>query len=136
MWHRLFRKAAYLGPRGLPPPWSAASTSPSGTSRARSPGRPIYDLLGGKVRDSVPLYANGWFAALDGHPACTTPEEYARRRPARRRCAATPPQLDPFLEMIPYHTGYLAGRSPPAGEQFGVDVRRRDARGGRPGSRS
>ena len=58
--------------------------------KGKATGRPVYDLLGGKVRDSVPLYANGWFAALDGHPACATPEQYAA---AARRVVAggTPP---------------------------------------------
>jgi galactonate dehydratase len=83
-------------------------------------GRPVYDLLGGKMRDSVPLYANGWFAALDGHPACATPEDYAgaaRRIVARGHAAI---KLDPFHEMVPYHTGYLAGQITAAGEEFGV----------------
>ena len=36
-------------------------------------GVPVYELLGGKVRDRVPCYANGWFA-----PA-KTPEEFAEK---------------------------------------------------------
>jgi galactonate dehydratase len=36
-------------------------------------GVPVYQLLGGKVRDKVPCYANGWFA-----PA-KTPEEFAAK---------------------------------------------------------
>lgn len=34
---------------------------------------PIHRLLGGAVRDSVELYANGWYSG------CTTPEDYAER---------------------------------------------------------
>lgn len=34
-------------------------------------GVPVYQLLGGKVRDKVPCYANGWFAGAK------TPEEFA-----------------------------------------------------------
>src|SRR5690606_7670972 len=30
-------------------------------AKARLLGVPVYALLGGKVRDSVPVYANGWF---------------------------------------------------------------------------
>lgn len=33
---------------------------------------PVYELLGGKFRDAVRVYANGWSYA------CTTPDEYAR----------------------------------------------------------
>jgi galactonate dehydratase len=82
----------------------------------------VYDLLGGKVRDTVPLYANGWFAAHAGHLACRTPEEYAAA--ARRVVAAghLAIKCDPFHEMLPYHTGYLSGQISAAGEQFGVDV--------------
>ncbi len=36
-------------------------------------GVPVYQLLGGKVRDAVPCYANGWFA-----PA-RTPDEFAAK---------------------------------------------------------
>ena len=34
---------------------------------------PVYQLLGGKVRDSVPIYVNGWFS-----PA-KTPDEFAEK---------------------------------------------------------
>lgn len=36
-------------------------------------GVPVYQLLGGKVRDKVPCYANGWFAGAK------TPEEFAQK---------------------------------------------------------
>jgi galactonate dehydratase len=120
MWHRLFRKAAYLGPRGLPTAVVSGIDIALWDIKGRLAGRPVHDLLGGKVRDSVPLYANGWFAALDGHPACATPEEYAAaaRRVVGRGHAAI--KLDPFHEMVPHHTGYLGGQITAAGEEFGV----------------
>ena len=34
-------------------------------------GQPVYNLLGGKLRDSIPVYANSWF---DG---AKTPEDFA-----------------------------------------------------------
>lgn len=36
-------------------------------------GVPVYQLLGGKIRDAVPCYANGWFAGSK------TPEEFASK---------------------------------------------------------
>ena len=30
--------------------------------KGKALGVPVYELIGGKVRDRVPLYANGWFA--------------------------------------------------------------------------
>ena len=120
MWHRLFRKATYLGPRGLPTAVVSGIDIALWDIKGKVAGRPVYDLLGGKVRDSVPLYANGWFAALDGHPPCATAEDYAQaaRRIVARGHAAI--KLDPFHEMIPYHTGYLTGQITAAGEEFGV----------------
>jgi galactonate dehydratase len=120
MWHRLFRKAAYLGPRGLPTAVVSGIDIALWDIKGKVAGRPVYDLLGGRVRDSVPLYANGWFAATDGHPACVTPDDYAgaaRRVVARGHTAI---KLDPFHEMVPYHTGYLAGQVSPAGEELGI----------------
>ncbi len=39
--------------------------------KGKSLGVPVYQLLGGKVRDAVPCYANGWFANAK------TPDEFA-----------------------------------------------------------
>ncbi|MGC9105560.1 MAG: enolase C-terminal domain-like protein [Thermoprotei archaeon] len=36
-------------------------------------GAPIYELLGGRVRDEVEVYANGWYSD------CVTPEDFARK---------------------------------------------------------
>jgi galactonate dehydratase len=122
MWHRLFRKATYLGSRGLPSAVVSGIDIALWDIKGKVAGLPVCDLLGGKVRDDVPLYANGWFAALDGHPACATPEDYAaaaRRTVARGHVAL---KLDPFHEMVPYHTAYLAGQISSAGEEFGVAV--------------
>jgi galactonate dehydratase len=46
--------------------------------KGKSLGVPVYELLGGKMRDGIPCYANGWFT-----PA-KTPEEFA----AKARIAA------------------------------------------------
>ena len=47
--------------------------------KGKALGVPIYELLGGKVREEVPLYANGW--SYD----CETPDDFARaaQRPLR-----------------------------------------------------
>jgi galactonate dehydratase len=68
------------------------------------------------MRETIPLYANGWFAN------CSTPAEYADA--AKRTVAAghTALKCDPFLEMRPYHTGYVTGQISPAGEEEGVAI--------------
>ena len=48
--------------------------------KGKSLGVPVYQLFGGKTRDAVPCYANGWFA-----PA-KTPDEFAAK--AREAAAA------------------------------------------------
>ncbi len=51
---------------------------------------PVYQLLGGKVRDSVPIYVNGWFA-----PA-KTPDEFAEKADEVRKCKFLGCKWDPF----------------------------------------
>ncbi len=41
--------------------------------KGKALGVPVYQLLGGKVRDTVPCYANGWFASAK------TPDEFAEK---------------------------------------------------------
>lgn len=41
--------------------------------KGKTLGVPVYQLLGGKLRDSVPCYANGWFAGA------RTPAEFAQK---------------------------------------------------------
>jgi galactonate dehydratase len=116
IWHKLFRKATYLGPRGLPTAVISGIDLALWDIRGKVLGCPVYQLLGGKVRESIPLYANGWF---DG---CSTPDDYAAA--ARRTVDAghTALKCDPFLEMLPYHTAYLSGQISPAGEELGVGI--------------
>ncbi len=53
-------------------------------------GVPVYELLGGKVRDRIRCYANGWFA-----PA-KTPDEFARKAAAAADAGWTALKWDPF----------------------------------------
>jgi L-alanine-DL-glutamate epimerase-like enolase superfamily enzyme len=64
MWHRIFRKAAYPGPRGLPTAVVSCLDIALWDIKGKVTGRPIYDLFGGKVRPSIPISANGWFSRL------------------------------------------------------------------------
>ena len=79
LWHKTFRSFTYTGSRG------ATTNVVSGIDialwdiRGKVLNQPIYELLGGKVRERVRLYANGWsFRA-------STPDEFAAatERPLR-----------------------------------------------------
>ena len=71
-WHDAYRDAYW---RGGPVLMSALSSVEMALwdIKGKALGVPIYQLLGGKVRDSIPCYANGWFA-----PA-KTPSEFAEK---------------------------------------------------------
>ncbi|MFN8446050.1 MAG: mandelate racemase/muconate lactonizing enzyme family protein [Caldilineaceae bacterium] len=116
LWHKMYRRYTYLGPRGLPTAAISGIDIALWDIKGKALGRPIYDLLGGKFRDEIRLYANGWFAG------CSTPEQYAE---AAKRVVASGHdsiKLDPFLEMIPYHTGYVTGQISAAGEELGCNI--------------
>lgn len=79
IWHRIYRDAYW---RGGPVLMSALSGVEMALwdIKGKALGVPVWQLLGGKVRDVVPCYANGWFA-----PA-RTPAEFAEK--ARQAVAA------------------------------------------------
>jgi galactonate dehydratase len=61
LWHEAYRSTYF---RGGPIYMSALSGVEMALwdIKGKALGVPVYQLLGGKVRDSVPCYANGWFA--------------------------------------------------------------------------
>ena len=117
LWHRLYRRYSYLGARGLPTSAISGIDIALWDIKGKALGRPVYDLLGGKFRDDVRLYANGWFSG------CESPEQYAEAMkdvvlPAGHDAC----KLDPFLEMQPFHTAYVTGQISQEGEQLGYDI--------------
>ena len=53
-------------------------------------GAPIYDLLGGKVRDKVRAYANGWY------DNCITPQNFLAKAKEVEGMGFTAAKFDPF----------------------------------------
>ena len=84
--------------------------------KGKALGLPVYDLLGGKLRDSIRLYANGWFFG------CHTPEQYGAAAKATVEAGHQALKLDPYLEMQPFHTGYLDGQISAEGEELGCNI--------------
>ncbi len=71
-WHSAYRDAYWRGGAVLMSAISAIEMA-LWDIKGKDLGVPVYQLLGGKVRESVPCYANGWFA-----PA-KTPDEFAEK---------------------------------------------------------
>ena len=82
IWHKLYRRYTYLGARGLP------TTAISGIDialwdiKGKALGKPIYDLLGGKFRDSIRLYAE---SRIDWFEEPVPPEGYDALRAVREQ---------------------------------------------------
>ena len=64
--------------------------------KGKALGVPVWQLLGGKVRDAVPIYVNGWFA-----PA-KTPDEFAAKAAAVREHRFLGCKWDPFGKAYMY----------------------------------
>ena len=58
--------------------------------KGKALGVPVYQLLGGKVRESVPCYANGWFVGAK------TPDEFAAKAVAAVDAGFKGLKWDPF----------------------------------------
>lgn len=99
IWTKLYRDLNWIGPFG------ASMCAISGIDMAlldlkgKALGVPCYQLLGGKFRDRIRLYANYWFITGDH-----TPESYARQARAVKEAGFLGLKFDPFA-----HTSYLYG---------------------------
>jgi galactonate dehydratase len=58
LWHRLFRSFTYMGSRGAALECLSAIDIALWDIRGKALGKPIYELLGGAVRDDVALYTH------------------------------------------------------------------------------
>lgn len=89
LWHEAYRDTYF---RGGPVYMSALSAVEMALwdIKGKALGVPVYELLGGKIRDSVPCYANGWFAGAK------TPEEFAAKAVAARDAGFRGIKWDPF----------------------------------------
>ena len=58
LWHKVFRAYTYLGTRGAVTAMISAVDIACWDIKAQALGVPIHELLGGKVRENVPLYTH------------------------------------------------------------------------------
>ncbi|RZK64033.1 MAG: mandelate racemase/muconate lactonizing enzyme family protein, partial [Pedobacter sp.] len=89
IWHSCYRDAYWRGGAVLMSAISAIDMA-LWDIKGKDLGVPVYQLLGGKVRDSIACYANGWFA-----PA-KTPEEFAEKAKQAISAGFSAIKWDPF----------------------------------------
>lgn len=89
LWHRAYRDAYW---RGGPVLMSALSGVEMALwdIKGKALGVPVWQLLGGKVRDAIPCYANGWFAPS------RTPDEFAEKARIAVKAGFRGLKWDPF----------------------------------------
>jgi galactonate dehydratase len=95
LWQKLYTSFNSLGSLGFVSALISGVDIALWDIRGKALGLPIYELLGGRFRDRLVLYSNGWFRG------CRTPEEYARAAKQTVDEGHTAIKLDPFLQHRP-----------------------------------
>jgi galactonate dehydratase len=89
IWHKLLRAFTYVGTRGATTAMISGIDIALWDLKAQSLGVPIYELLGGAVRDSIPLYTHFQYA--------TTVEEMVNNASAEVARGSRAIKTDPFM---------------------------------------
>jgi galactonate dehydratase len=106
---------SYTGTRGAASALTSAIDIALWDIQGQALGVPVYRLLGGAVRETIPLYTHYGYAG--------TVEEFVESARDQIRQGAKALKTDPFFhEMRPKGPGYTDGQISPAGEQRGVDM--------------
>ena len=114
LWIELYRNYTYLGSRGLITSVISGVNIALWDIKGKALGKPVYDLLGGPVRDSLPLYT---------HPQYGSPQEVAESGLALLEEGYTALKTDPFArEVGQYHTAYVGGYISREGERYGAEI--------------
>ena len=88
-WHSIYRDAYWRGGAVLMSALSAVEMA-LWDILGKHLGVPVYQLLGGKVRDSTRIYVNGWFAGAK------EPEEFGAKAKEAVKRGVTAMKWDPF----------------------------------------
>src|SRR3954468_10289606 len=99
LWHKLFRSFPYMGSRGAAAECVSAIDIALWDIRGKALGKPIYELLGGPVRDEIALYT---------HPdqrKFTSKEAVVAEIRDIVKSGHTALKFDPFPQQGPYENG-------------------------------
>ena len=113
IWHKLFRHFTYMGSRGATTSVISGIDIALWDIRGKVLGQPVYELLGGPVRDSVDVYC---------HPENgATPEGLAQHCKAIKDTGQKALKTDPWHPHHPDEIdGYMSGRLTDEAEALGV----------------
>lgn len=114
IWNKIFRRFTYMGSRG------ASTNAISGIDialwdiRGKALNQPIYNLLGGAVRDSIELYT---------HPDPNMGPDEARKQGKEIADSGHKAlKFDPYPSMAEEQNGYLSGKMDARGEAEGNEI--------------
>ena len=114
IWQELYRNYTYLGSRGFVTTMISGIDIALWDIKGKKTGRPIYDLLGGPVRESIPLYT---------HPEYGPPEDAAESSRKQVEEGYKALKTDPFWEeMGGTHTARMNGYISPKGARRGAEI--------------
>src|SRR4051812_19875039 len=89
MWHKVFRAYTYMGTRGTVTAMISGIDIALWDIKAQALGVPIYELLGGKVRENVPMYTHFEYKRTSRRwsraPSARSGEDLSPSRPTRSR---------------------------------------------------
>ncbi len=114
IWHKIFRHFTYMGSRGATTSVISGIDIALWDIRGKTLGQPVYELLGGPVRDAVDVYCH----PEDG----ATPEELAQHCKAIKDTGQKALKTDPWHPHHPDEIdGYMSGRLTAEAEKLGIE---------------
>lgn len=115
LWQKIFRAFTYMGTRGATTAVVSGIDIALWDIRGKALGLPVYELLGGAVRDDILLYTHP--------PTAQNPEQSARDALDIAATGHTALKTDPFApEMQGKGTAYLDGQISAEAEALGVEI--------------
>src|SRR5919106_3637314 len=117
LWHKIFRSYTYLGTRGAVTAMISGVDIACWDIKAQALGVPVYELLGGKIRENVQLYTHFLYAQ--------TVEEMVENAVGEVGRGSVAIKTDPFIAaggaaMLVQHTAYTDGQITREVENRGV----------------